>query len=194
VKRPATVAERVKPVAALYSRVSDASSETSSWHPSAETADEREVEATLDRLHDISHLLDNAFRIPGTNYRVGLDPLLGLFPVVGDAPGAVLAAYIVVEAAYLGVPRETLLRMLFNLVVDATVGSLPVVGDVFDAVWKANARNVQLLEARRGDPTSGAADRRFLVVATACLLGFVLALAAASTLVVVWVVGELGIV
>ena len=172
----------------------DTSSEASSWLPPAETTDEREVEATLDRLHGISHLLDNAFRVPGTNYRIGLDPLLGLLPVVGDAPGAALAAYIVVEAAYLGVPRETLLRMLFNLVVDATVGSLPVVGDVFDAVWKANARNVQLLEARRGDPDSGAADRRFLVVATACLLGFVLALGAASVLVVAWVVGELGVV
>lgn len=173
--------------------MNETSPEESTWLPPAEHVDGVEARETLDRLHGISHLLDNAFRIPGTNYRVGVDPLLGLLPVVGDAPGAALAAYIVVEAAYLGVPRETVLRMLFNLVVDATVGSLPVVGDVFDAVWKANARNVQLLEARRLDPESGTADRRFLLVATACLLGFLLALGVASTLVVVWLVGELGV-
>ncbi|WP_244531662.1 DUF4112 domain-containing protein [Halogranum amylolyticum] len=173
--------------------MSEQSSGESSWLPPAENLDEAEVRETLDRLHGLSHLLDNAVRVPGTNYRIGLDPLLGLLPVVGDAPGAVLAAYIVVEAAYLGVPRETLLRMLFNLVVDATVGSLPVVGDVFDAVWKANARNVRLAEARRVDPEGGAADRRFLLVATGCLFGFLLALGAASTLFAVWVLGEIGL-
>ncbi|EJN58163.1 DUF4112 domain-containing protein [Halogranum rubrum] len=163
------------------------------WYPATEDVDARETTETLDRLHGISHLLDNAIRIPGTKYRIGLDPLLGLLPVVGDAPTTAMAAYIVVEAAYLGVPRETILRMLFNLVVDATLGSIPVVGDVFDAVWKANARNVQLLEARRLNPDGGAEDRRFLLVATACLLGVLLALGAASTLLAVWVLGELGV-
>ncbi|SDM97148.1 protein of unknown function [Halogranum gelatinilyticum] len=171
-------------------RVGDAPS-GESW---LSVADEAEAQETLDRLHGISHLLDNAFRIPGTQYRIGLDPILGLLPVVGDVPGAVLAAYIVVEAAYLGVPRETLARMLFNLVVDATIGSLPVVGDAFDAVWKANARNVGLLEARRLDPGDAATDRRFLLLAVVAIVGFILALGALSALVVVWAVGRLGLV
>lgn len=167
---------------------------TSSYEGSLRSVtSELESEEPLDRLHSISYLLDNAFQIPGTNYRIGLDPILGLLPVAGDVPGAVLAAYIVVEAAYLGAPRETLLRMVLNLVVDAIVGSLPVVGDVFDAVWKANARNVQLLEAHQLDPNAGAADRRFLLFATVSLLGFLLAVGASSVLLVAWVLGNLGV-
>lgn len=164
---------------------------TSRAEQSRPAVDETEAEERLDRINAISHLLDDAFQIPGTNYRVGLDPLLGLLPVVGDVPGAALAAYIVVEAAYLGVPRETVLRMVFNLVVDAVLGSVPVVGDVFDAVWKANARNVELVEARRGDPDAAAEDRRFLLLATGGLLVFLLGLGVVSAFVALWVVGKL---
>jgi hypothetical protein len=148
---------------------------------------------TLERLRELSHYLDNLVRIPGTNYRVGLDPVLSLLPVVGDTFGAVLAAYIVVEAAALGVPRETLGRMLFNLFVDATLGSIPVVGDLFDAAWKANARNVALLEARRRDPGGVDADRRFLLVAVGAVAAVVLAAGLASTLAVWWLLGRFGV-
>ncbi|WP_224267981.1 DUF4112 domain-containing protein [Haloprofundus salinisoli] len=146
---------------------------------------------TLQRLRRLGRLLDNSIHIPGTSYRIGLDPIVGLVPVVGDVPITAVSAYIVAEAAYLGVPKVTVLRMLFNLAVDAVVGSVPVVGDVFDAAWKANARNVALAEARRDDPRAGARDRRFFTVVVGGLFVLLLVLGAASTLAVLWLVGRL---
>ncbi|ELZ96477.1 hypothetical protein C440_04998 [Haloferax mucosum ATCC BAA-1512] len=152
-------------------------------------------EATLDRLHTVSFYLDEAFEIPGTNYRIGIDPLLGLLPGIGDATASALSAYILVEAAMLGVPRATLARMFGNVLLDATVGSLPVVGDVFDAAWKANVRNVRLLEARYEDPPREAveADRRFLVVAVVAVMLLLVALGVVTTLAVVWLLGQVGL-
>jgi hypothetical protein len=111
-----------------------------------------EQQEELLALEQLSYYLDDLFRVPGTRYRVGLDPLLGLVPGVGDVPTSAASAYIVARAAALGVPRATLARMLVVLVVDAVVGALPLVGDAFDAVWKANARNVRLAETRLDAP------------------------------------------
>jgi len=154
--------------------------------------------ATLARLRLLSHYLDDLVRIPGTNYRIGLDPLLGLLPVVGDAPTTVLSAYIVAEAAAFGVPRATLARMVSVLVVDAVVGSIPVVGDAFDAVWKANDRNVRLLErrARAGDVDADAlqADRRFVLGVAVVLVAALIGVAAAATVAAWWLLGLVGAV
>jgi hypothetical protein len=145
------------------------------------------------RLRTLSRYLDSAVRVPGTEYRVGLDPLLGLLPVVGDAPAAAVSAYIVAEAAALGVPRPTLARMLANIVVDAVVGSVPVVGDLFDAVWKANERNVRLLAARRDNPSGGARDRRVVVAASVALFCLALGLTAATAVAAWWLLGAAGL-
>lgn len=136
-----------------------------------------QTEDTLDNLRSLSTLLDNSIRIPGTDYRIGLDPIVGMLPVVGDLPTTALSVYIVFEAASIGVPRATLWRMVFNLVLDALVGSIPIVGDLFDAVWKANARNVKLLEARHMDASGANADERFLLFASAGLLLFLIVIA-----------------
>jgi len=98
------------------------------------------------RVRTVSHLMDEAFRVPGTDYRIGLDPILGILPVVGDGVAALFSLYIVAEAAVAGVPQRTLLRMLAVVAVDAVVGSIPVLGPVFDAAWKANRWNVRTLE------------------------------------------------
>lgn len=95
-------------------------------------------------MRAVARILDDSVRVPGTDFRVGLDPILGLLPGAGDAVAAGLSLYIVVEAARLGVPYRTIVRMLVNLAIDAAGGSIPVVGTVFDAVWKANRRNVEL--------------------------------------------------
>lgn len=100
----------------------------------------------LNRVRSFSRLLDEQFRIPGTRYRVGLDGLLGLLPGVGDAAGTLLSTYIVYEAVRLGAPRTVLLRMLANIGIDSIVGTIPLVGDLFDMTWKANRKNVALLE------------------------------------------------
>lgn len=104
-------------------------------------------EARLKRIHLLSRLLDEQFRIPGMTYRIGLDGLLGLIPGVGDAAGALLSAYILYEAMRLGASRTVLLRMVANIGIDTLVGAIPVVGDIFDVVWKANKKNTALLHA-----------------------------------------------
>ena len=103
-------------------------------------------ETRLNRLRTLSKLLDNAITIPGTSYKVGIDPLLGLIPAAGDYLSAALSAYIVVEAARFGLPNATISRMVFNIVLDALGGTVPMVGDVFDFAWKANSANLALLE------------------------------------------------
>ncbi|MFC7226032.1 DUF4112 domain-containing protein [Salinirubellus salinus] len=101
-------------------------------------------EAAVERMRAVAKLLDEQVEIPGTGFRVGLDPLVSAVPGVGSAVGAVVSLYIVAEAAYLGVSFSTVLRMLANVVIDAVGGSIPYVGVLFDAVWKTNKRNLRL--------------------------------------------------
>lgn len=98
-------------------------------------------------LERTAHLMDNAWRIPGTSWRVGLDPLLGLVPGAGDAVTMLMGLGAVLSGWRHHVPTPTLLRMVLNLLVDAGVGVVPVVGDLADATFKAHSRNVALLVA-----------------------------------------------
>jgi hypothetical protein len=100
----------------------------------------------LTKLRRVSKILDNAIAIPGTKISFGLDPILGLLPGGGDTVTGGIAAYIVVEAARMGVPREILWKMVGNILIDSCAGTVPVVGDVFDLGWKANVKNLELLE------------------------------------------------
>lgn len=121
--------------------------------------------ARLHRLRRFARWLDDGIKLPLVPLRVGLDPIIGLVPGLGDAAGVVLSAWILVEAVRLRASKATLARMAYNVAVDALVGSLPLVGDVFDAVWKENLRNVALLERHLAEPgRAGKADRRFVVL------------------------------
>jgi hypothetical protein len=100
----------------------------------------------LARMRFLSRLLDNSILLPG-GYRIGIDPLIGLVPAVGDFLAATLSLWLIYDAARLGISKRTLARMGLNVLLDTTAGSVPVVGDVMDAVWKANARNMALVEA-----------------------------------------------
>jgi hypothetical protein len=102
-------------------------------------------EAALDRIEAVAYVMDESIRVPGTDVRLGLDPLVSAVPVVGDVISGGLSLYIVVESAYLGVSYATLARMLVNVAVDVGGGALPFVGTVFDAIWKSNKRNVELV-------------------------------------------------
>jgi hypothetical protein len=137
-------------------------------------------------------VLDSAVRVPGTKVRVGLDPVLGLFPGVGDFLAAVLSSYVVVAAARLGAPRPVLGRMLVNLGVDTIVGVVPLLGDLFDVGWKANVRNAALLESHVIRPHATRRTSLVIVaaVAVALILMFVGALVVAS-MVVRWLFGAL---
>jgi hypothetical protein len=123
-------------------------------------------------------LLDDAIRIPGTNLRFGIDPLLGLLPVGGDVAGGVLSGYIILAAARAGAPSAVLVRMGVNVVLDALVGTVPLLGDLFDAGWKANRRNAALLEQYVDAP--GSAKRSSRVVVTLVLAALVLVLIGAA--------------
>jgi len=98
----------------------------------------------LERMDAAATLLDDGMRVPGTDFRFGLDPLLGILPVAGDTVATVFSLYIVLEAARAGVSATTLVRMGLNLAVDYASGLVPIAGDLFDAYWKANRRNVNL--------------------------------------------------
>lgn len=100
--------------------------------------------AAVRRMQTVVRLLDDGLRVPGTNFRFGIDPILGVVPGAGDTAAAALSLYIVVESARLGVSYTTLVRMLGNVTIDAVGGSVPVLGTVFDAFWKANRRNLKL--------------------------------------------------
>ena len=104
----------------------------------------------LEDLRRFARLLDEAFKIPIINYRVGLEPILGLIPVLGDFSGFLLSGYLIVRAARLGLPRELVVRMVVNALLDAVIGSIPVVGDIFDFFWKVNKRNLRLVERYLG--------------------------------------------
>ena len=89
--------------------------------------------------------MDNAFVIPGTNVRIGLDAFIGLVPFVGDTITSLISLYVLSAAARYRVPRATLMRMAANIAIDSAVGAIPFLGDAFDVYWKANVRNVELL-------------------------------------------------
>jgi hypothetical protein len=100
----------------------------------------------LERLRRLGFLLDNAIQIPGTRFRIGLDPLIGLIPGGGDTAGLIISAFIVLEAAQMGASKSALGTMAFNILLETLAGTVPGVGDIFDATWKSNVRNIALLE------------------------------------------------
>jgi uncharacterized protein DUF4112 len=129
------------------------------------------AQQTVERLQRLARLWDAAFRIPGTGIELGLDPLVGLVPGIGDAAGALVSAYIVLEAVRFDVPGATLLRMLANVAIDAVLGTVPVIGDIFDVAWKANLKNVALIEHHVADPAGARrASRAWIILIVAVLV------------------------
>ena len=115
------------------------------------------------RLGRLAWLLDSAIQVPGTRFRIGLDPIIGLVPGFGDVVGVLLSSYIVREAARAGAPKSVLLHMAWNVALEGIVGMIPFAGDVFDAAWRANQRNVALLEAHFANPQRARRSSRIFV-------------------------------
>ncbi len=124
----------------------------------------------LGRARALARLLDRSFRVPGTTIRFGLDPILGLLPVGGDVAAALGSGYILYVAWRTGAPASMLRRMLVNVAVDTVVGSVPVVGDLFDAGWKANSRNVGMLEEWLGETRTRSTPSPAVLVAIVAVL------------------------
>ena len=131
------------------------------------------------RLRTLAQVLDNSFRIPGTNYRFGIDALIGLVPGIGDAIGAIFSVYIVFQAARLGAPGSVLFRMMSNIGLDTIIGEIPLLGDLFDAGWKANIRNMALLDQHLHQPSAVRRSSRRVLLLVGLGLALILALVVA---------------
>lgn len=128
---------------------------------------------SLHRARIVASVLDDAIRVPGTDIRFGIDPLVGLVPGLGDLLGGATSAYIILEAARAGAPASVLARMALNVGIDTLVGGVPVIGDLFDFVWKSNARNVMLLTRHVEAPVQTRRASRALVVALLAAIALV---------------------
>jgi hypothetical protein len=144
------------------------------------------------RTHAIAHWLDDAFRIPGTRLRFGLDPLIGLIPGLGDILGGLLSSYIVLEAVRAKAPRALLLRMLLNIGVDTVLAAVPIAGDLFDAGWKANTRNLSLLRQHIEQPDHArVASRAFVALLIVGMVLVVVGTALVSLVTLQWLLEAL---
>lgn len=143
------------------------------------------TDTRLARARVLARALDSAVGIPGTKFRIGLDPIIGLVPGLGDLAGAAMSGYIVLVGMQLGASRTVVMRMLANVAIDTAVGAVPLLGDLFDAGWKANNRNVALIERHVAAPGATRASSRVMIGLVVLVL---LLLAAGSVAVTVLLV------
>eukprot|EP00127_Corallochytrium_limacisporum_P000797 Clim_evm83s25 gene=Clim_evmTU83s25 len=148
------------------------------------------------RLERVAYVMDEAFRVPGTDWRFGLDPLLGLIPFVGDLTGYFIGLAFIAQVAPVQ-SRWTTTRMLYNLTLDSCIGAIPIFGDCYDFFRKANVRNKRLYEKHmeQGSEKRGKHDRNVLI-ATICCVTFtviliITAIAVGIILLLVWAFGGL---
>jgi len=146
---------------------------------------------TLAALRKWSVLLDSAFRVPGTGITFGLDPILGLIPGFGDVTSPLFAALVLFHAVRMRIPRVIQLRMVINAAIDLLIGFIPVVGDLFDFGWKANVRNLALLE-RHAHPGSKATKADWIFVLS--IVGFLIALAVIPLVLTAWLLSRVRLV
>ncbi len=142
-----------------------------------------EVAARLFRLRWLAWLMDRSIPLGG-GLRIGLDPLIGLIPGVGDWLGAVISCWLVYEAILLGVPVRVLGLMMLNILVETAIGTVPVIGDLFDAAWQANQRNFRLVE-RHYDVRRKRRSLRWMLAAFLVVAGVGLV---ATLVLIVWVI------
>lgn len=151
---------------------------------------ETELPPELEALNRLARLLDEAIEIPGTGKRVGLDPIAGLLPGVGDAIGAALSTWIIVGALRHRVPAGKICRMIVNVLIDTGLGTIPFVGDLFDALFHQNVSNMKvLLDHRRSEKP----PRSLREVAAIGILIFLalLGISLGSTILMIWMVLKL---
>ncbi|MDQ6788776.1 MAG: DUF4112 domain-containing protein [Acidobacteriota bacterium] len=143
--------------------------------------EERKQIELEESLESLSRYLDDWIKIPVVGWRFGLDAIIGLVPNVGDTITSIASFYILIAGVRYGVPKITLLRMAFNIAVDYIVGSIPVVGDAFDFVWKSNKMNMNLIRERATGKNKGAtSDYLFVGLIILALVAILIGSIAAS--------------
>jgi hypothetical protein len=145
-----------------------------------------------DQARALARILDSAFEVPGTRFRIGLDPIIGLIPGIGDLLGSGFSAYILWLGARAGAPVPVLARMFVNVAIEMIVGTIPLIGDLFDAGWKANQRNVDLLEDYLDNPRRATATSTvFTVLAIVALIALVAGTIWLAARIITWIFGAL---
>ena len=125
------------------------------------------------RILRMSHVLDDLFRVPGTSMKLGVDPIVGLIPVIGDIVTAIPGAWLILEATRFGIPRVVLGRMVVNLTLDLGIGAIPLIGDAYDLFFRSNARNLDLFRRYALEPeTSTRRHRAFFIGLAMFVIGF----------------------
>lgn len=121
------------------------------------------------RIGRVTHLLDEVVSIKGTPIKVGLDPIIGVIPVAGDAVTAAVGAWVILEASRFGIPRIVVGRMVLNLVVDLAIGAIPLLGDLYDVFFRSNSRNLDLFRRHALDPGASTRGQQAFFVGLALL-------------------------
>lgn len=143
----------------------------------------------LRNVEMLARLMDNQFRVPGTNFRFGLDPIIGLIPGAGDFAGFIVSAFMLSTLAKNGASGFVLARMVFNIILDALLGSIPLVGDLFDFTFKSNQRNLQLMREHYHEGRHRGGAWKVIVPIILALLVFFVGLAWLGYRIVSWAAG-----
>ena len=122
------------------------------------------------RIGRVTNVLDELITIPGTSTKVGVDPIIGLIPIVGDAVAALVGGWVILEASRFGVPKIVLARMILNLAVDLAIGAIPFVGDLYDFVFHSNTRNLALFRKHALAPDASTRGEQALFIGLALLI------------------------
>lgn len=139
------------------------------------------------RIGRMTHLLDELIEVPGTSIKVGLDPVIGLIPVAGDALSALAGGWVILEASRFGLPRVVLARMVLNLALDLGIGAIPLLGDAYDVVFRSNSRNLDLFRKHALDPDASTRGEQALFIGLGLLIvGIVWLVVMAMTTFIGW--------
>jgi hypothetical protein len=122
------------------------------------------------RIGRVTHVLDELIEVPGTSIKVGLDPVIGLIPIAGDAVAALAGGWVILEASRFGLPRVVLARMILNLALDLGIGAIPLLGDAYDLFFRSNSRNLDLFRRHALDPTASTRGEQALFIGIALLV------------------------
>lgn len=149
---------------------------------------QKPVNSKLKWVERVSYLMDEKFRVPGTNFRFGLDPLINLIPVVGDLVGFAVSSAIILAMARHGVSRKVLILMTLNVVLDSTIGAIPFIGQIFDFTYKSNSRNIKLLKQHYEEGRHQGSGKGIIIWLIIILIVFLLIFAYILWLLLNWIV------
>ncbi len=150
---------------------------------------QKTINSKLKWVERVSYLMDEKFRVPGTNFRFGLDPLINLFPIVGDLAGFAVSSALVLAMARHGVSRKVLILMALNVGLDSTIGAIPVIGQIFDFAYKSNSRNIKLLKQHYEEGKHQGSGSGIIVTLVVILIIFLLVFLYVLWIILDWLIG-----